>query len=186
MDLTQSTAFNRLIFMVDDTTHISGAAGLSLTITAGKAGAAFASISPTVTDLGNGWYSLALTTTHTDTLGCLGFHITATGADPLDFADLVTVNGFAQGVAFADFQFRMTDAAGTGITGLVNGDFSKKEFSIGGGAQGSLAGTITEDPGGEGFYLVSFAAAELAGRSVAVTFEATGAIPTQLTIITNP
>lgn len=33
---------------------------------------------------GSGWYSLALTTSHTDTLGDLAIHATASGADPVD------------------------------------------------------------------------------------------------------
>lgn len=90
--LKQSTARNRVIFMADETDHISGLAALTLTITASKNGAAFASISPTVTDRGNGWYNLALTTSHTDTLGDLALHVTATGADPTDLVDEVLVD----------------------------------------------------------------------------------------------
>jgi len=84
MLLKQSTARNLSVFMTDSADHITGKTGLTLTITAGKNGAAFASISPTVTEIANGWYSLALTTSHTDTLGDLALHITATGADPTD------------------------------------------------------------------------------------------------------
>jgi hypothetical protein len=87
----QSTARNRMVFMTDETDHVSGLPGLTLTITASKNGAAFASISPTVTDRGDGWYNLAYTTSHSDTLGDLALHITATGADPLDLLDEVVV-----------------------------------------------------------------------------------------------
>ncbi len=82
--LKQSTAANVMVFMTDSADHVAGKAGLTLTITASKDGAAFASISPTVTERGNGWYNLALTTSHTDTLGDLAIHVTATGADPTD------------------------------------------------------------------------------------------------------
>lgn len=82
--LKQSTARDVMVFLVDSADHITGKTGLTLTITASKNGAAFASISPTVTERGTGWYSLALTTSHTDTLGDLALHITATGADPAD------------------------------------------------------------------------------------------------------
>lgn len=81
----QSTSRNVVVFMTDSTDHISGKTGLTLTITASKDGGSFASISPTVTELSNGWYKLALTSAHTDTLGDLAFHITGTGADPTDF-----------------------------------------------------------------------------------------------------
>lgn len=75
--------------MVDSGDHITGKTGLTLTITASKDGAAFASISPTVTELATGWYSLALTTTHTNTLGDFALHITGTAADPTDIVDQV-------------------------------------------------------------------------------------------------
>jgi hypothetical protein len=73
-----------MVLMVDSTDHITGKTGLTLTITASKAGAAFASISPTVTERGSGWYSLALTTAHLDTLGDFALHITGATADPAD------------------------------------------------------------------------------------------------------
>ena len=92
MLLKQSTARNRPILMVDSTDHVTGKTGLTLTITASKDGAAFASITPTVTELASGWYTLALTTAHTDTLGALAFHITSTGADPTDLADEVVLD----------------------------------------------------------------------------------------------
>src|SRR3954464_13262830 len=92
MLLKQSTARNRMILMVDSSDHITGKTGLTLTITASKDGAAFASISPTVTERGNGWYNVALTSSHTDTLGDLAVHITATGADPTDFCAVVEVD----------------------------------------------------------------------------------------------
>lgn len=82
--LRQSTARNLMILMVDATDHITGLAGLTLTITASKDGGAFSAISPTVTDRGSGWYSLALTSGHTDTLGDLALHVTGAGADPVD------------------------------------------------------------------------------------------------------
>lgn|SRR5678816_2351039 len=90
--LKQSTARNRMVFMVDSTDHVSGKAGLTLTITASKDGAAFSGISPTVTDRSNGWYELALTTAHTDTLGDFALHITSTGADPTDLVDQVCLD----------------------------------------------------------------------------------------------
>jgi hypothetical protein len=82
--LKQNTARNVLVFMSDATDHVTGLTGLTLTITASKAGAAFASITPTVTERANGWYQLALTASHTNTLGDFALHITGTGADPSD------------------------------------------------------------------------------------------------------
>ena len=90
MQIKQSTARNRMVLMIDSADHITGKASLTLTITASKNGAGFNSISPTVTERGNGWYSLALTTSHTDTLGDFALHITSSGADPTDIVDEVT------------------------------------------------------------------------------------------------
>lgn len=90
--LKQSTAYNLAVFITDSADHISGKTGLTLTIAASKDGAAFASITPTVTELSSGWYKLALTSSHTDTLGDLALHITATGADPTDVAMVVRAN----------------------------------------------------------------------------------------------
>lgn len=82
--LKQSTARNILVFMTDSSDHITGKTGLTLTITASKAGAAFASISPVVTERTSGWYQIALTTSHTDTLGDFALHITGSSADAAD------------------------------------------------------------------------------------------------------
>jgi hypothetical protein len=81
-----------MVFMTDSADHVTGKTGLTLTITASKAGAAFASVTPTVTERGSGWYSLAFTTSHSDTLGDLALHITGTGADPADLLFNVVAN----------------------------------------------------------------------------------------------
>lgn len=98
MLLKQSTARSAVILMVGAADHVTGLASLTLTLTASKDGAAFASIAPTVTDLGNGFYKLALTTAHTDTLGDLALHITGTAADPTDLIYQVVLDlpGIAQ------------------------------------------------------------------------------------------
>ena len=68
--------------MTSSSDQLPGATGLSLTITLSKAGAAYASATPTVTERGNGIYSVALASGNTGTLGPLDMHITASGADP--------------------------------------------------------------------------------------------------------
>lgn len=84
--LKQSATFEMPVFMVDSADHVTGKTGLTLTVTASKNGAAFASISPTVTERGNGWYFLSLTTAHTSTVGALCLHVTSSGADPSDLS----------------------------------------------------------------------------------------------------
>lgn len=80
----QSAARNVLVFITQAADHVTGLTGATLTITASKDGGAFASISPTVTERGSGWYSIALTASHTDTAGDLALHVTAASADPTD------------------------------------------------------------------------------------------------------
>jgi hypothetical protein len=91
----QSTAVNVTVLMIDSADHVTGKTGLSagLTIYATKAGGTPGLITPTVTELDStnvkGLYKLALTTGHTDTLGELQIHVTATGADPTDITHQV-------------------------------------------------------------------------------------------------
>ena len=122
--LKQSTARNLMVLMTDSTDHVTGKTGLTLTISASKNGAGFASITPTVTERGDGWYSLALTTAHTDTLGDLVLHVTASGADPTDvreevFAalpgDSVTVSSLGNDVITA------ASIAADAVTEIQNG-----------------------------------------------------------------
>ena len=89
--IKQSTTRNLMVFLTDSTDHVTGKTGATLTISLSKNGAAFASISPTVTERGNGWYNVALTTSHTDTLGDFVLRATAASADPIDLRE----QGFA-------------------------------------------------------------------------------------------
>jgi hypothetical protein len=73
----QNTAITIPVFM-RSTTDGSGVAGCTLGVQSKKYGAAFASISPTVTDRGGGWYDVALTAGMVDTLGPMPLHVTAT------------------------------------------------------------------------------------------------------------
>ena len=61
MDIPHRSTFTRPVLMVDSADHVTGKTGLTLTITASKNAAAFASVSPTVTERGSGWYNIALT-----------------------------------------------------------------------------------------------------------------------------
>jgi hypothetical protein len=127
--LKQSTTANVMVFLTSSSDHITGATGLTLTITASKDGGAFGSITPTVTERGSGWYSLALTSSHTDTRNDLALHLTATGADPADLvcrvgpvdANVVEVGGVA---ATPDPTTPVTLAAGTVATGTSTTSFT--------------------------------------------------------------
>lgn len=97
--IKQSTARNIMVLMVLSSDRVTGATSKSLTITLSKDGGAFASIAPTVTERGSGWYNIALTASHTDTLHDLALHVTALGCDPVDL--LVEVVGYDPDVANA-------------------------------------------------------------------------------------
>lgn len=87
--LAKSTARNLMVFLTASSDHVTGLTGATLSVSISKDGAAFASISPTVTERGNGWYNIALTTAHTDTTGDLVLRATASGADPIDLREQV-------------------------------------------------------------------------------------------------
>lgn len=91
-NLKQSTSYSRMFLMVLSSDHISPLTGATCTVTLSKAGGSFAAAGGTITEVSNGWYKIVLTTTDTNTLGDLAFHITATSGDPTDFVDQVTAN----------------------------------------------------------------------------------------------
>jgi len=125
-----------MVLMVDSTDHVNGKTGLTLTITASKAGAAFASITPTVTERGSGWYSLALTTAHLDTLGDFALHITGASADPADLLlEVVAYNpedSAALGLSRIDaaVSTRSTLAAGA-LMGLADDAITSAKIAAG-------------------------------------------------------
>ncbi len=106
--LQLSTAVNITVLMIDSADHVTGKTGLSagLTIYATKAAGTPATITPTVTELDStnvkGVYKLALTTTHTNTLGEFQLHITAASTDPTDLKWQVCTNLPGEGTQLAD------------------------------------------------------------------------------------
>lgn len=83
--IKQNSSKNIMVFMKDSSNHISGKTGLTLLISVSKDGGEFSVINPVVTERGDGWYSIAITSSVTNIIGELAFHITATGADNNDF-----------------------------------------------------------------------------------------------------
>jgi hypothetical protein len=79
-----STTYPINFLMVDSTDGKTGKTGLTPTVTLSKNGGAFAAAAGAVTEIGNGWYSLAGNATDRNTLGELCLHASATGADPAD------------------------------------------------------------------------------------------------------
>jgi hypothetical protein len=79
-----STSYPLVFLMIQSADHISGATGLSPTVTLSKAGGSFAGPSGSVTEIANGWYRVAGNATDSNTLGPLILHASGTGADPVD------------------------------------------------------------------------------------------------------
>lgn len=124
----QSTTRTVMIFMTDSTDHVAGKTGLTLTITASKAGGAFAAITPDVTERGSGWYAVDLTAAMLDTLGDYALHAEASGSDPGD-------------VLLEVVAYDPADAAGLGLTRL-DAAMSTRALEDGGGidAIGTMIG----------------------------------------------
>lgn len=87
--LKQSTAYNAAFWLANTQDSITGLTGASPTVTLSKNGGAFAAAGGSTTEIGSGWYYIALTTTDTNTLGDLVVHATATSADAADLTHQV-------------------------------------------------------------------------------------------------
>lgn len=98
MNLFKLTANNVMVYMVDATDHVTPETGLTLTLTLSKNGGAFAAITPTVTERGAGWYSVALTASHTDTVGELILSAASAGAETY-LKTMNVVEQFAYGMS---------------------------------------------------------------------------------------
>ncbi len=164
--LKQSTAVNITVLMVDSADHISGKTGLTLTIYATKAAGTPGAITPTVTQVDStnvpGIYKLALTSSHTDTLGELQLHITSTGADPTDIkwqvstylpgesvtlqtdqaVNVTKINGTAQTARDIGASVLLSTGTGTGQLDFTSGVVKASLVQILGTAITETAGQI--------------------------------------------
>ena len=113
--LKQSTTRNLVFWMYSSTDHVSAVTGITPTVTISKDGGSFASAGGTVTEIANGAYKIALTTTDTNTLGDLAFYCTGTGADASRFT--VAVVADLPGASVSS----VTGAVGS-VTGNVGGN----------------------------------------------------------------
>lgn len=84
MDILVDTARRLTFLMISSADHISGATGLTVTVTLSKDGGTFAAAVGSVVEIGSGWYYLDADEDDIDTLGDLVLHATAGSADPTD------------------------------------------------------------------------------------------------------
>lgn len=79
--IKQNTAINSLFFLFDSNGDpVTGKVDGDFTKRISKNGGAFAALTITVAEQESGWYSLTLSSSHTDTLGILSLRFTASGA----------------------------------------------------------------------------------------------------------
>lgn len=131
MLLKQSQTAESLMFlMVLASDHITGATGLSPTVTLSKNGGAFASPSGAVTEVANGWYKVAGNATDTAMLGPLVLHATAGTADPVDVTYQVVafdprsatnlgLSTLLNNIPQTGDSYALIGAAGAGLTALA-------------------------------------------------------------------
>ena len=89
--LIQNNAERVPLFMVQDSDHVTGATGKTVTAEISKDGAAFGSPTNSVVEISDGWYYLDLTAAELDTVGFLLIRATATGCD--EWRDTLQVGG---------------------------------------------------------------------------------------------
>ena len=143
--LNLSTAYNRTFFMVSSADHISPATGISPSVTISKNTASFASAAGNVSEIGSGWYWVALTTVDTNTSGDLAYHITGSGADNTDFNDQI---GVTTSVNVTQWSGGNVTAATSGIPDVNAKNINNVAAATPGAAggiliSGSNAGTTT-------------------------------------------
>lgn len=116
MFLKQSTVRNRSFLLVQSSDHLTGLIGATPTVTLSKDCAAFAAAAGVITEIGSGWYKIALTIVDTNTKGDLAFHCTAAGADSNDFADQVVTDLPGDSVASVGAAVTVTGTPSVNIT----------------------------------------------------------------------
>lgn len=85
IELKQSTAFPTQIFAFDASGDpVLGITDGQWTKRIAKGGGAFAVMTVTITETGNGWYSLTYSASHTDTLGSLSMYFIAPGTQQVN------------------------------------------------------------------------------------------------------
>ena len=189
--LKQSTTYTRMFLMLLSSDHVSPATGKTVTVNLSKAGGSFAAAGGSVTEVANGWYKIALTTTDTNTLGDLAYNCTATGCDNRDFADqvgpapaeVVTLDAglltIKKDTAYT-FTFPMFDSTNHQ---LVTGKTVSVSYTIDGGALSATSNSVVEISGG--FYKISLLAAETNGTQISLKMTASGCDDQAVTFFTQ-
>lgn len=149
MDLRQLQTRVRTFVLVNASDHIAGASSATVLVAQiSKNGGSFTSPPAAIQSLGFGWYSLALTTSDTATLGDLAWHITASGADPQDWSDQIVAATVTAGTVLdkSGYAIAGTVTAGTVLdkTGYsLTQSFPANFAALGIAAGGALSQSVT-------------------------------------------
>lgn len=195
MILWAGQPYVRNFFMVSSSDHITPKTGASPSISISKGGNSFGGVHESAVEIGNGWYQIQLISV--DTSGPNGefdFHITATGADPVDFRDQInlqvfnTLNILSGGVGLSSsiklgqavpIEFMMT------LNGVpVTGQTVTAKRSLNGGAFATCVNPVTEMS--NGIYNTMLSPADTNASTVALLFTSSGADPQNISLITVP
>ena len=126
--LKQSTNITVPFFAHDaDGDAVTGLVNAGFTKRISKNGGAFGAMTVTVTEMENGWYSLPITTSHTDTLGILSITLTHSSIKQVNLQIRVHAR-ILDNLAFPTTSGRSMDVAGTGEVGL---DFNNTVGTLG-------------------------------------------------------
>jgi hypothetical protein len=122
MSVPQASAYTVMLKAFLSSDHVSPATGKTVAVTLSKAGGAFGNPSAgatNATEVANGWYSVALSTTDTGTVGDLVVRGTATGCDDSERL-LQIVNANTGGLGNLDAAVSTRSAPGTAQTITAN------------------------------------------------------------------
>lgn len=170
MDVLQNSSRGFYIFADDATAFGTGLSGLTISFQLSKAGAAHASVAPTVTDRGDGHYWIVPAASHRNTLGEASWKFSAPGAVIAPrFENVVAYD--AQAVAVG----ASTHDAAAVVTAMqaVAGDFKATGFSTHSAAAVVTAmQAVADDFKATGFSTHNAAAVVTAMQAVADDFKA--------------
>jgi len=124
--IKQSTAITVPFFVHDVSGDaVTGLTNGSYTKRISKNGAAFAAMTVTITELENGWYSIPLSTAHSNTVGLLSITFTNAGSKQINLQFRVSVR-IPDDFAYPTVTGRSVDVTTGGAVGLDWGNIENK------------------------------------------------------------
>jgi hypothetical protein len=115
MIIIPQSSSRQVTFFVEDSTGapVTGKVSGDFTKFISKNGGAFASMTVTVSELAGGWYTMTMSTTHTNTVGPLAVYMTASGAMQTNLLWQVEANAL-----YSEEDARILARITTGVTSM--------------------------------------------------------------------